>query len=81
MSLHLLTARREAVTQHDRYMARITILESLVERLQRKEHVEKSEIDRLLILSRRAFYESSPKESATNDSLISWKEVFFGRSR
>lgn len=78
ISFHLLSARREAMTQRDRYMARITILESLVERLRQKEHIEGEEIDRLLRLSRRPD-ENSPPGDLT--PAVPWKDVVFGRSR
>ncbi|GJJ08412.1 hypothetical protein Clacol_002628 [Clathrus columnatus] len=81
MSLHLLNTRREAAIQRDRYMARITILESLVEDLRQKEDVENSEIERLLILSRKAHDTSISRESrtTTREPGVPWKDVVFGR--
>lgn len=80
-SFHLLFARRNAAAERARFTARITILEDLVARLKSGERVPSAEIDRLLLLSRKA-QDSNDEDylGDTTGSSTPWKEVFLGRS-
>jgi len=75
MSVHLMVHRRQAVAERAQLNGRISILESLVGRLQSGEHISGAEIERLQKLSK-------PGGGGGDDAhqpALSWKEVILGR--
>lgn len=76
-SMHLLYERRAAAEDRAHYSGKISILETLVENLERGRSMDSHEVERLRKL---AGVSSShvPKEVGRNQSTIGWKEVLLG---
>ncbi|KAF8525986.1 hypothetical protein BU17DRAFT_83490 [Hysterangium stoloniferum] len=83
-SFHLLFARRHAAAERARYAARITILESIILRLQAGDQIQDAELNKLIMLSRKVQGENNDEDdlgdSQVRGGSISWKEVILGRS-
>jgi len=75
--MHLLYERRAAVEDRAHYSGKISILETLVENLERGRRMDSQEVERLRKL---AGVSSShvPNEVGRNQSRIGWKEVLLG---
>ncbi|KAF8489671.1 hypothetical protein JB92DRAFT_3012530 [Gautieria morchelliformis] len=82
LSFHLLFARRDAASERAQFTARISILESLNERLRKGEHIPDAEVEKLTVLSRKmqrgSEVEGQPDERGGRKG-ITWKEALLGR--
>lgn len=75
LSIHIIYHRNLFENQRAETEARISVLQSIVERLQSKEGIAKDELERLKKLARAS---ESQIEDVTAGEL-SWKEAFFGK--
>jgi len=77
VSMHLLYQRREAEEDRSRLSARISILESLVDRLNRGERINQGEVDRLRKLG--GLLDTPESIFMDTHSKIRWRDVLLGR--
>ena len=83
LSFHLLFARRDAASERDQFNARISILESLIERSEGGEHIPDAEVEKLIALSRkmkRGDENDGPIEGDRQRRIgVTWKEALLGK--
>lgn len=84
LGFHLLFARRDAASERAQHTARISILESLVERLREGEPIADAEIEKLTNLSRKLQSGNEGNGTFIGDEHqgrigVTWKEAFIGR--
>lgn len=74
-------ARRDAASERAQSDARISILESLVERLKKGEHIPEAEIGKLIVLSRKLQKGDQVAGSSGGERIgVTWKEAVLGRN-
>lgn len=77
ISMHLLYQRRAAQEDRSRLSAKISILESLLQRLDEGERISPGELERQQKLA--GLLDSHSSESRDTDTKIGWKDVLLGR--
>jgi hypothetical protein len=84
LSFHLLFARRDADSERAQYAARISILQSLIERLREGERIDGAEVEKLMVLSRKSRRGGEVDNQISEEERrgrvgVTWKEAFLGR--
>jgi hypothetical protein len=83
ISFHLLFARRDAAAERAQFTARISILESVNERLRNGERIPDAEVEKLTVLSRkmqRGSEVDGQLDERGGRTGVTWKETLLGRA-